>query len=204
MASVGSWIASNVGTLLAVAGIIVAWIIYRAGPWNERRGVIRGLEAELDMHGTWVGSPYGDNDRGSWPNPDYMVYKLATVATDNAIARGPSLFLNTDLTIILVRYRQVVGHLNQLIDKAMDFQANPELWDGSAPPDMVKSAIQLIESIHIQGIGDLTLAYPAGAHAFYKIVMTQLDLEKKTKVLPVIWALTGINLFFLKGTGKTN
>ena len=89
-----------------------------------------------------------------------------------------------------------------MIDKAVDFQANPELWGTSPPPDLVKSAIQLIESVHIQGIGDLTLAHPAAAHAFYKLVMYQLALEKKTKVLPIIWAVTGINLFLLNRLGR--
>ncbi len=149
---------------LAIIGLLVAWLVYRAGPWTERNGVIRGLEAELNMNGSWVGNAYSAQDRGSWPNPDYMVYKLATVAVDNAIARGPALFLNRDLTSALVRYRQVVSHLNQLIDKASDFQSNADLWRAHPSRELIASAIQLIESVHIQGIGDLTLAQPAAAH----------------------------------------
>jgi len=114
--------------VIALLALLVAWLVYRVDHWSERRGVIRGLEAELDMHGSWVGNQYCEKDRGSWPNPDYMVFKLSTVAVDNAIARGPSLFLNRDLSTSLIRYRQVVSHLNQLIDKQMAFQANPDLW----------------------------------------------------------------------------
>src|SRR5205814_1465672 len=82
---------------LALIGVLLVWVVYRASQWSERDGVIRGLEAELNMHQGWVGGAYSEDDRGSW-DADYMVYKLSTVAIDNAIARGPGLFINRDLT----------------------------------------------------------------------------------------------------------
>lgn len=188
--------------VLALLALVAAWLIYRIDRWSERRGVIRGLEAELTMHGQWVGNPYGEKDRGSWPNPDYMVFKLATVAVDNAIARGPSLFLDRHLSTSLIMYRQVVSHLNQLIDKQMAFQANPDLWGPSPPAHLVKSAAQLTESVHIQGIGDGSLQHPPAAFVFYKQVSHHLDLERDSKVLPLIWLVIGLNLFGLKRLGK--
>src|SRR5207249_1688527 len=136
------------------------------------------------MHEGWVGNAYGEDSRGSW-DADYMVYKLSTVAIDNGIARGPGLFLNRDLTVILVRYRQVVGHLNQLIDKATDFQVVAELWRNPRPPDQVKAAQQLVESVHIQGIGDASLQHKPAAHLFFKLVMEQVRLEKDSHILRI-------------------
>jgi len=37
---------------------------------------------------------------------------------------------------------------------------------------------------------------------FYKQVTTQLSREKDTKVLPLIWLVTGLNLFGLKRLGR--
>jgi hypothetical protein len=187
------------GLWLALFAVLVAWIVYRAGQWNERQGVIRGLEAELKMHGQWVGKPYGEKDRGSW-DPDYMVFKLSTVATDNAIARGPGLFLNSNLTVILVSYRQVVAHLNQIIDKTTDFQVVAELWRDPRPADQVTAAKQLVDSVHIQGIGDDSgLQQKPAAHFFFKQVLEQLRLENDSRALRVMWAITGLNLFVLRG-----
>ena len=153
--------------VFALLALVVAWLVYRIDRWSERRGVIRGLEAELDMHGAWVGNQYNESHRGTWPDPDYLVFKLVTVALDNAIARGPSLFLNRDLSITLVRYSQVVGHFNQLIDRLMAFQATPELWSPHPPAHMVAYAVGLIKSIHIGGIGDASMWQPASAYVFY-------------------------------------
>ena len=187
------------GLWLAFFAVLVAWIVYRAGQWNERQGVIRGLAAELKMHEQWVGKPYGETDRGSW-EPDYMVFKLSTVAIDNAIARGPGLFLNGNLTVILVSYRQVVSHLNQLIDKATDFQVVAELWRDPRPAEQVASAKQLVDSVHIQGIGDdSVLEQKPAAHFFFKQVMEQLRLENDSRALRVVWAITTLNLFSLRG-----
>jgi hypothetical protein len=187
--------------VLALVGLLVAWLIYRFDRWSIRRGVLHGLEAELRVHGQWVGNAYGEGDRGRWPNPDYMVFKLVTVATDDAIARGPGLFLNRDLPIALVNYRQVVGHVNQLIDKQMDFQSNPELYGPNPPARLVAAAVQMTESIHIQGIGDATLQHRPAAFLFYAQVMDRLSREGDSKVLPLIWLATGLNLWFLKRVG---
>jgi hypothetical protein len=181
--------------VLALLALVAAWIIFRIDRWSERRGVLRGVEAELAMHALWVGNQYSEKDRGSWPNPDYTVFKLATVAIDNAIARGPSLFLNRDLSTSLIMYRQVVSHFNQWIDKLMAFQANPELWVKTPSPDLVKSAVQLIEALHIAGIGDASLQHPPAAYLHYVQVTNQLQRENDSKVLPLIWLVIGINLF---------
>ena len=189
----------TLGLWLAVGGVIIVWLVYRAGQWSERQGVLRGLEAELEMHGNWVGTAYSEKDRGRWREPDYMVYKLATVAVDNAIAKGPGLFLNNDLTVSLIRYRQVISHLNQLIDKTTNFQIAADIWRTPRPADEVRAAIQLIESVHIQGIGGMDLSQRAGAHAFFKLVNDQLRRETSAPAYSVIWALSGLNLSFVKG-----
>jgi hypothetical protein len=102
----------NWGLGLAVLGLVVAWLVYRADRWSERQGVLLALESELNMHRLWFRNPYGPETIGSWSEPDYMVFKASAVALDNAIVRGPSLFLNTGLPISLIGYRQVVSAFN--------------------------------------------------------------------------------------------
>jgi hypothetical protein len=145
------------------------------------------------MHRRIVGNAYGEKDRGSW-NPDYLVFKLVTVATDNAIARGPGLFLNRDLTTALVSYRQVIGHLNQLIDKATDFQVVAELWRSPQPADQVLAAKQLVESVHIVGIGNEGLEQKPAAFQFFKLVTEQLRIENESRVIRWTWAITAVNV----------
>jgi hypothetical protein len=184
--------------LPVILGAAFVWLVYRAGQWNERQGVIRGLEAELDMHGRWVGTQYFEKDRGHW-DADYVVFKLSTVATDNAIVRGPGLFLNRDLTVALVSYRQVVGHVNQLIDKATDFQVVAELWRKPRAAEQAAAAQQLVESVHVAGIGNETLEQKPAAYVFFKMVMQQLRLEHDSGALALLWAVFGLNFSFVKG-----
>lgn len=182
---------------MALLGVVIVWLVYRAGRWSERQGVIRALESELDMHKLWLRNPYSADAAGTWTSPDYMPFKLATVAVDNAIVRGPSLFLNPDLGISLVGYRQGASHFNQLIDRVMALQASPELWDPIPQPKFVSYVLTQIEAVHIRGIGDDQLVI--GAHALYLRVVAELEREKTSTVLPIIWIATGLNLFFLKG-----
>lgn len=185
--------------VLALVALILAWLLYRLDRWRQRSGVLRGLNAELAMHGMWVGHPYSERDRGSWPDPDYLVYKLVTVATDDAITRGPGLFLNPLLSTALIAYRQVIGHFNQLIDKQMDFQGNVELYGLPRRQDLVDAAVQMTESIHIQGIGDASLEHPAAAFVFYNQVVTQLGLERDVAPTGVVlWFVSGLNVFPLQ------
>jgi hypothetical protein len=185
--------------LPVILGAAFVWLVYRAGQWNERQSIIHGLEAELALHGKWVGTPYTEDDRGSW-DANYMVFKLSTVAVDNAITRGPGLFLNPNLTVTLVSYRQVIGHLNQTIDKATDFQVAAELWRNPAPAEQVAAAKQLVDSVHIVGIGaDEGLQQKPAAHAFFTIVNTQLGLDQESRALAVLWVVFGINFSFVKG-----
>ena len=39
----------------------------------------------------------------------------------------------------------------------------------------------------------------AGAHAFYNFAIDELHREQDSKVMPVVWAITGLNLSFLNG-----
>ena len=188
--------------VLGFAALLVAWLLYRLDRSTQRSGVLRGLEVELEMHGRWVSNPYNESDRGSWPDPDYLVFKLVTVATDDAIARGPSLFLSRDLSAALINYRQVIGHLNQLIDKQMDFQANPELYDPHRPQYLVDAAVQMTESIHIQGIGDASLQHPPAAYLFYEQLMDRLGRERDAPKLAAVWCVTGLNLLPLKDLSR--
>lgn len=185
--------------LPVIAGAAFVWLVYRAGQWTERQSVIHGLEAELRLHKRAVGTAYTKEDRGSW-DPDYMVFKLSTVAIDNAITRGPGLFLNPNLTVLLVSYRQVIGNLNQSIDKATDFQVVAELWRNPAPADQVAAAKQLVDSVHIVGIGDNEgLQQKPAAHAFFNMVNAQIRLEQSSRTLAVLWVVFGLNFTFVKG-----
>jgi hypothetical protein len=80
----------------------------------------------------------------------------------------------------------------------MAFQANPELWFPNPHQDALKSYMcQLTEAIHTRGIGDDELV--VGTHALFSRAVAELNVEKESKVLPLIWAATGFNLFFGRG-----
>jgi hypothetical protein len=106
-----------------VVALLAAWIVYRLQRREEREGVLSGLIAELQLQEDWVG--HAGYPAGSWKDhspkwwadaADALVYKLSTVATDNAIQVGPSLFINRDLVRALVQYRQRANQLNQVVD----------------------------------------------------------------------------------------
>lgn len=181
---------------VALLGAIVVWLVYRADRWSQRRGLLVGVVNEVSLHKPWIGNAYPANLRGSFKDPTHMVYKVGTVAIDDAIVRGASLLLNRQLFDSLVVYRQVVGNFNQLIDQAMSFQANPELWTANPPQGMVDHMLELIEGVHLLGIGDLT--NKASHWMLVKQVEPALDDELASQVVPVIWAVTGVNLFFLR------
>jgi hypothetical protein len=183
------------GLWVALIAVVVAWLVFRIDRWDAREGLIRALETELAMHRLWVGSPYRADSVGTWPQPDYMVFKLATVAVDEGIVRGGSLFTNPGLVISLVGYRQAASNLTQLIDKAMYFQANPELWVKDPPDALVEYMVKLTEAIHIQGIGDDELR--VGAHAHYRQVLAELKRERESRLLPAVWFLSSLHPTFL-------
>jgi len=55
--------------------------------------------------------------------------------------------------------------------------------------------VDLTDSIHLFAIGDQRMAQ---AHAHFHLLRAQLQMEKDSKILPLIWLVTGINLFPLK------
>jgi hypothetical protein len=186
---------------VALLGALIVWVVYRADRWTQRRGLIDGVARELTLHKAWIGTPYPPSMKGSWTDPSHMPYKLWTVAVDDAIIRGPSLFLNRDLNSDLIVYRQIIGHYNQLVDQLMAFQASPLLWVPNAQQAGLEAhTITLIEAVHLLGIGDV--ANSKAAHWAYLEVGDELGREQTTKILPIIWAIIGINLYFLKRFGK--
>ncbi len=191
------WGALSSSEKIAVVGIVVAWIVYRADRFTQRGGLLNGIKDELALHKPWLGKPYLPNSRASFTDKSHMPYKLGTVAIDDAIARGPSLFLNNQLSASLVVYRQLVGHFNQLVDQTMALQAAPELWLPNPPPDLEAEVLTRIAAIHILGIGDLT-TNKAAHWSLVELLEPSLKAELDSKVLPWVWAVSGFNLFFLK------
>ena len=184
------------GEKIALLGVVIVWVVYRADRRSQRNGLMKGVASEMSLHKRWVGDPYPPAKKPTF-DPTHMPFKLGTVAIDDAIVRGPSLFLNGDLSSSLVIYRQVIGHYNQLVDQLMEFQSTPELWvPGPQKQALTDHVLELIEAIHIVGIGDL--ANMKAAHAGYKVAGDELGREQRTKILPIIWVAIGLNLFFLK------
>jgi hypothetical protein len=184
------------GVMIALLGVVIAWIVYRSERWSTRDAILRSLRAEQTLHGAWVGTAYPGTKHGSWMDPSYLVHRLGTVALDEAIVRGPGIMFNPQLLPSLVLYRQVLTHFNQLIDQAMAFQATPELWQATPPKHLVDHMLELIEAVHIVGIGDSD--QQKAAHFFYKQAVEALEVEAADQVLAVAWAVTGFNLAFIK------
>jgi hypothetical protein len=188
----------NLG-ILALLGVLVVWAVYRLERWNVRRAVLEGLTYELSVHNRWVGEgkECAKDMTGNWKEKTYLVHRLGTLAIDDAIVRGPEILLNRQLRINLVVYRQVLTHFNQLIDQAMAFQAIPELWVAKPSPDIEKHMLQLIEAVHIAGIGASAEEENRAAHWFFMQVVPELEREAKLGAWARIWGVTGFDLRFL-------
>lgn len=176
----------NAAALLVA--LLAAWIVYRVQRREEREGLLAALVAELQLHEGWVGGQgytaktwqpdewFQDAQTGKadWHK---IVYKVSTVAVDDAIQSGPSLFINQGLVFALTQYRQRAQQLNQLIDDMAAFRASAEVW---LPPDKPAARAQLkalADMIHLGGIGDQT-EYPYGANFAYTVVRQQLRKER--------------------------
>jgi hypothetical protein len=189
-----NWISSN---WVALLGLLIIWLVYRLGKADERRGVLRGLREELRLHALWVGNAYPPPAviPDDWKERTYMVNKLSTIAVETAVARGPALFLNRDLLTALVGYRQAISHLHQLIDSVMLLQANPELWRPAPSPQLLDRIMELTTAVHVYAIGTDN---SGAAHQHFRQLLQALQGEMDTRVLPVVWILTGLNFFRLK------
>jgi hypothetical protein len=190
------WVGDNAATLVAIAAIVAAWLIYRQQQATERQGLVEAVFAELRLHSAWVGSSY---ELLCWPPKDIwwsreqmatrqpvpLVNRLSTVATDAAIDRGPAMFINPSLVLALVGYRQRVGQFNQLIDNAMAFQASPELWEKGAAGELWDHFAWITAWIHWVGIGGAPGSSNGdGAHAHYAAAIVQLERERRAGRYP--------------------
>ncbi len=183
--------------VLAVISILIAWVIYRLGVWIQRRAVLKSIGDEINLHANWVESEYSTNKTfdPAWKSPTYVVFKLSTTAIDYAIQSGPSLFLNDSLITALVGYKQRVNQFNQLIDAAMTYQANLELWVKNPKKRTLDRMHELTCQVHWYGIGDKNEDL---THAHFKYLQSELQKEIDSKIFPLIWLITNVNLFWLK------
>ena len=77
----------------------------------------------------------------------------------------------------------------------MSLQANPEMWRQNPPPSLRNKMIELTTAIHVLGIGTEN---SGEAHQRFRQLLHELQNERDTKFLPVLWILIGINLYPLK------
>lgn len=196
-----NWITTANSNWITILTIFAAWLIFRLGVSLERKSILDGLVKELDLHKNWMGNQYPDQIvpiGSSWNQLNYVVFQLSTVAIDNAIARGPHLFLNRQLMTELIGYRQMVNQFNQLIEVQQTFQANIELWDRSQARvnRLVRNRmLDLTGQIHWYGISDSSKLF---GYTYFQAVNKELIEENKSKIAPIIWAVTNINLFWFK------
>jgi hypothetical protein len=185
-AALQSWWSSAGSVVIAlVVGLLAAWLVYRLQRREEREGVLSALVAELQLQEDWVGR--GGYPAGSWKDrsaqwwgdaADALVYKLSTVATDNAIQVGPSLFVNRDLVRALVHFRQRAHQVNQVIDDMAACRATPELWiqaDERTTTQLRTRLDMLAGMIHENAIGDKA---GDGANHHYHAVRDALRAER--------------------------
>ncbi|MFH1535511.1 MAG: hypothetical protein ABIC96_00345 [Patescibacteria group bacterium] len=183
---------------IAVTAIIITWFIYRFGIWSKRISVLNSIQKELELHKDWVNPEYTTNVSydPSWKDLGYVVFKISTVAIDNAITQGNDVLLNKDLLESLIGYRQRVVQFNQLIDEAINFQSNPELWD-KPTKKLQNRMLELTCQVHWYGIGDSKQPL---THTYLKLTKQNLQKELDSKFIPLIWLITNINFFGIKKT----
>ncbi|HLQ16808.1 MAG TPA: hypothetical protein VK256_13250 [Candidatus Eisenbacteria bacterium] len=151
------------------------------------------LRQELNLHVMWARGPYTKGAvQNEWWKSNYkgMVFRLSTVATDSAITNGPDLFLNPQLLVAVVEYRQAVAHLNQLIDQAMSFQAHTELYRHWPSRHFKQRMIELLDKVHYDGIGD---AKQEVVHFHYVKLDKELRCEESLRLRVFFWVLIGLH-----------
>ena len=177
---------------------IVAWIIYRLGIWHTRGSILNAIQAELDEGiQYWLRTDWPDS-RSQEIREDKellrkIVFKIESVAIDNSIATGGSLFTNPELIKALISAKQALSNFNQGVDLHHDFLSNAEVWD-SIKPEIKKRVEDLLVVVHKLIGGE----HDGQARTAYLSLRKELEKEKKSKVLPFIWLLTGLNFFRLK------
>src|SRR5262249_8068500 len=116
---------------------------------DRRSGILAALVAELDLHGSWFGTEYPKEvtpDDAWWSDPKRTVLKLGTFAVDQALSNAE---LFSDQTVVaLTDYRQRVWAFNQLIQRAMLFQANAALWEENPSPALLERMQRLSAAVH--------------------------------------------------------
>lgn len=183
-----------------IIAALVAWIIHRFEIWHARGSLLNAIESEFnEAHQYWLRTDWSkDREKELRENKDFLrqiVFKIETTAISQGINSGGNLFVNSELIKKIVAYKQAISSLNQLIDLYNGFVTNVELWDKAAPSEAVDRAQNLYVTIHIGGIGGYN---DNGARKAYLDIRTEIDKEKNSKIIPIIWLVTGINLFKLK------
>jgi|GEM_PF-2669668 len=186
--------------IIAIAAILIGWVIYRLNLWVQRKAILYSVAEELKLHGSWVNSEYSNGDIDpSWHQKGYVVFKLSTVAIDNAIAQGSGLFLNIEVIPHLTGYRQRVIQFNQLIDLSLTYQSNVDLWKKTTNVYVEKRMFELICQIHWYGISNRNKPF---AYTYFNKVNTELNKELSSHIIPLIWLLFNINFFPIKKLSK--
>lgn len=182
-----------------IAAFLVAWTFYRLAKREERSIILESLTKELNLHSYWMNGQYFTSifSDPSWKDPKYIVFKLSTIAIDNAISKGALIFLNKDLVLDLTVYKQKVSQFNQLVDAAQQFQSNINLWQRkNINKKLLVRMAELTGTIHWYGVGNSSESY--SAHNAFMRVHLALEEEKNTKLFWFIWLLFAINLFRIK------
>lgn len=182
--------------LNAIIAFLVAWLFYRISKSSERYSVIASLISELKVHNNWMSGDYPPKTTpASWKNISYLVLKLSTVAIDLTIEKAGALFLNPKLIVELTNYRQGVESFNQLVDSAMNFQSNSELWRNKNVDNYKKRMVYLTERIHKKGVGS-SLDSDSARATFVRLT-NELAKEAGFKgwFHLVIWFSTGFNFY---------
>ena len=175
-----------------ILAIIAGWLVYRFGIWSERKNILLSLPIELEIHAWWFNQEYKVT---KIEDINYFVFKVATTTLDNAIIRGSVLFINSGLIEALITYKQKITSFNQLVDSAQSFYSNSDLHSSSTEEKLKKHMTDLIQDIHVVGIGSSTTR---AAYSGYTLLMKEIEKERNLYILPFIWTLTGINLFKFK------
>jgi hypothetical protein len=187
------WAGLDWPTRIVAIGVVTAWWIYRLGQSSQRAGVIQALRKELGMHSNWFATEHPNevvpNGQG-WERLTYGIYRLSTVAVDNAITQGPGLFLSQELTTLLVGYRQMVHHFNQLNETASSLQI--EVASGRPSEYLIQRFLTQTQKVHWLGIGD---RFSHSAHYYFYETVQELMVETRAPFSWCVWFVAGLRIY---------
>ncbi|MBP6929752.1 MAG: hypothetical protein KBB77_02340 [Candidatus Moranbacteria bacterium] len=101
-------------TLLTFLGILIAWIAFRYGTYQERKRLLITVQSTLTYSSQWFDTQYPEKyNNKDWLNPDFRVNEVNVDLLSSVASSGHT--ISEDFSKYLALYIQLIAVFNQRI-----------------------------------------------------------------------------------------